>query len=137
MNVAKEKVRGVDEHTSAFFRGDFKAPERRLRERVFHCVTFVRVVGDGAKIIVRRDEQHAWTTAIEAHDRAGAELTAIESDVVRTDAGGQGFNVEKLAVPLVDLEPDLARLRVPVEGEEAGKLLHAFHLVCDRLSGHR
>src|SRR6185295_8988804 len=71
------------------------------------------------------------------NDRTAAELAAIETDVIRTDAGGQRFYVEKFRVPLVDLEPELARLRVPVEGEEAGKLLHALHLVCYRLSLHR
>ena len=80
-----------------------------------------------------RDEQHAWSTPIETNNRAVTELTAVESDVVRTDAGRQRLDVQKLSVPFVYLEPDLSGLRVPVEGEEAGKLLHALHLIADCL----
>src|SRR5687767_341937 len=82
VNIAKVEVGRVNQHTSALFSGDFETPQRRLRERVFYCEPFVGVVAAGAERVIRRDEQYAWSTAIETHDRAVAKLTTIEPDVV-------------------------------------------------------
>src|SRR5688572_15932443 len=133
MNVAQVKRSGVDQDASLFFCCDFEAPQRRLGKRVFHCISLVCVVAERAEPVVACDEQHTRAAAIETDDGAVAELSAVEPDVVRADAGRQRFDVEELAVPLIDLEPDFSGLRVPVKGEEAGKLLHTLHLVSDRL----
>src|SRR5688572_26803585 len=133
VNVAQIKIGRVHKHASALLGCDFETPQRGFSKRVFHRKPFIRVIAVRAKTIIRRDEQHAWSTAIETHDRAVAELTAIESDVVRADARGQRLDVQKLAVPLVDLEPDLSGLRVPVKSEEAGKLFHALYFIRDGL----
>ena len=74
MNVAQIKVGRVNQHASAFLGCDFETPQRRFGKRVFHCEPFIRVIAVRAKTVVRRDEQHAWSTAIETHDRAVAEL---------------------------------------------------------------
>ena len=55
--------------------------------------------------------------------RCVAELAAIEADVVRAEAGGERRDVEQLGVEPRNLEPEVARPRVPVEGEEAVDLL--------------
>lgn len=89
MNVAQKEVGGVDEYSIAFFGCDFKSPKSRFSERFFYRESLVLVVRRGAEIVVRSDEQDTWSNSIETHDCAVAELSAIETDVVRTDSGRQ------------------------------------------------
>ena len=82
MNVAQVEVCRINENAIAFFSGDFEAPQRRLCKCISHCQTLVGVIARGAEIVVRRNQQNAWPSAIETDNRAVAELTAIETDVV-------------------------------------------------------
>ena len=74
-----------------------------------------RVLAAGAVIVVAGDEKNLRTAAFKANDVGFAQLTAIQADVVGADAGGQRLQIEEIGVPLVDLEPELAGLSVPVE----------------------
>src|SRR5215217_5649998 len=82
VDVAQIKFRCVYQHATAFFSGDFEAPQCRLRKRITDCETLVIVVTDRAEVVVRRDQQHAWASAIKTNDCAVTELTTVETDVV-------------------------------------------------------
>src|SRR6185503_3664515 len=105
VNVAQEEARRIYQNTIAIFGGNFESPERRFGKCIFHCQALVGIVGAGAETIVRRHQQDTWSNAIEPNDIAITELGAIEANVVPSNTGGQRFNVKKLGVPLVDLEP--------------------------------
>src|SRR5512132_2387391 len=107
MNVAYVKTRRIDEDVIAFFSRVLEPPQRRFCERVAYCQTLVGIVCRCAKVVVGRNQQDARAGAIESNDSAPAELAAIETDVVRSDSRGERLDVEKLSVPLIDLEPDL------------------------------
>src|SRR5579859_1488039 len=106
-------------------RGCCESPERGLRKRVVDGAALVGVVADGPVFEIFLDEQNLGPAAFEAHDAGSAELAAVKADVVRTDARGQPALVKELRAPLVDFEPQLALLRVPVEIEIACELLRA------------
>src|SRR5262249_15240262 len=67
-------------------------------------------------------QQHLGPAPLEADDPRCAQLPAVQTDVVRTHARRQAALVEKLRVPLVDFQPQLAGLRVPIQIEKAGEL---------------
>jgi len=80
--------------------------------------------------LVSVNRQAALRT-LQTPDDARAHLTAVEPNVVRADAGGQGTLIQKLRAPFVDLQPQLAGFRVPVEIEVASQLLRARHFLRD------
>ena len=104
-----------------FFRGHRETPEHRFGERLSHRGAFIGIIGDRAIVQIRLDQQHFGADALKAHDARGAQLAAVEADVIGADAGGQGSLVEKFGVPLVDFQPELARLGIPIEVEVAGQ----------------
>ena len=89
MRVAQVKARGVNQRPIAVFGGDFKTPEGRFREGVLDGAAFVGVVAVGAKSVIRSDQQNARSGSFETHDVAVTELAAIQTDIVRSDPGGQ------------------------------------------------
>src|SRR5947207_4374430 len=82
MNIAQVECCRVNEHAISFFSSDVKSPQGRFCESVFYGDTFVGIVADRAKIVIRCDQQDTWSTAIETHDRAVAELSTIETNLV-------------------------------------------------------
>src|SRR5205085_3021280 len=82
MNVAKVEVRRVNQDAIPFFGRDLESPQRRFSECVFYCDALIGIVADRAKVVIRRDQQDSWSTPIKTHDRAVAELSAIEADIV-------------------------------------------------------
>src|SRR5690349_22815186 len=110
---------------SLFFRGYGESPERGLCERVVNGAALVGVVADGTVFQIFLNEQNLGSAAFEAHDAGSPELAAVKPDVVRANARGQAALVKELRAPLVDFEPQLALLRVPVEIEIARELLRA------------
>src|SRR5712692_13704 len=132
MSITQIKSCRIDERMPTLFRPHFKSPKRRFCESVFDRAPLISVVAVGAKRIVRCDQQNARPGALKANNVALAKLTSIQTDVIRSNAGGQRFNVKKFGIPLVDLEPDFSRLRVPVERKVTGKLLHAGDFFGDR-----
>src|SRR6266850_454696 len=133
MRVAQVKGGGVDQRPAAFFGRNFKSPQRRFGKSVFDRAAFVGVVAVRTKAVVRCYQQNAGPGAFEAHDVTLAKLASIQTDIVRTDGGGQRLNIKKLGIPLVDLQPDFAGFGVPVEGNVAGKLFHAGDFFGDGL----
>ena len=98
-------------------------PQRGLRERIVDRAAFVGVLAHRAVIEIFLDEQDLRAAALEAHDARRAKLAAVQPNIIRTDARRKPALVEEFAVPLVDFEPQLALLGVPVEIEITGKLL--------------
>src|SRR5947207_8389782 len=82
MNVAQVEVCRVDQHAISFFSSDVKSPQGRLCESVFYRDTLVGIVAARAKTVIRCNQQDTWSSAIETNDRAVAELSAIETDIV-------------------------------------------------------
>ena len=95
MHVAQIEIRGIDQGASALFRRDFKSPHRRFGEGVFHRTSLVSIVAVCAIAFVRRNQQHARPDALESHDMRLAHLSAIQTDIVRSDSRRQRFDVEK------------------------------------------
>ena len=71
-----------------------------------------------AEPIVGLNQQHAGADPHERHDRARADLPAVESQAVRAHAGRQRHLVEKLLVEPPDLEQQLALGLVPIDRHE-------------------
>src|SRR6185369_16983309 len=82
VDVTQIKSRRVNQHPITFLSGNFEAPQCRLRKRISNCESFVCVVTDRAEVVVRRDQQDSWYSAVKTDDSTVAELTAIETDVV-------------------------------------------------------
>ena len=91
----------------------------------------VGVVGDGAKAVVHLGEEDFGADALKFHDATFADLSAVEADVVRADAGGERVEVEEFGVPLVDLKPQLPFAVIPIERKIAGQLAHLLSLIRD------
>src|SRR5712691_9514711 len=103
MNVAQIESSGVNQRAIAFFGGDFKSPQRRFGECVPDGATLVGIIAVRAKRLVRSDQQNLRADALETHDMTLSKLAAVQTKVVRTNAGGQRLNVKKFKVPLVYL----------------------------------
>ena len=72
-----------------------------------HGAFFGGIFTDGTVVQIFLNEQNFGAAAFETDDARGAELSAIEADVVGADSRGQAALVEKLGVPLVNFEPEL------------------------------
>ena len=132
MDVAQQKRRGVDKEPVVRARGDREPEQDRRGERVFHRPVLVRVRRRGAVAVVRLHHQNLPAHPLEAHDARAAELPAVEPDVVRADARGQGIDVQHFRVKAADLEPKGSGVVVPVEREEAVQPLEAGRMRFDR-----
>ena len=125
MNVTQIKRGRIHQDAIAFFGAHLETPQRRFSECVFHGPPLIGVIAVSAECVVLSDQQNARTRAFEAHDIGLTKLPSIQTNVIRADASGQRFDIKKFRIPLIDLEPNLSRLRVPVERKVSGKLLHA------------
>src|SRR4030095_9649460 len=70
MHVAEIEVCSVYERSSALLGSNLKPPQGRFSKSIFNCLTFVRIVGNGAKVVIRSNEQNAWSNAFEPHNVA-------------------------------------------------------------------
>src|SRR5262249_48917643 len=103
--------------------GDGEASERGFGEGVVDGAALVWIIANGAIFEVLLNEQNFGADALEADDARGAELAAVEADVVGADAGRQAGLVDEFGGPFVDFEPELALFGVPIEVEVAGEFL--------------
>src|SRR6266849_10904972 len=90
-------------------------------------MTFRRIARDRTVLVVRLDHQHARTAAIEADDVRLPELSAVETERIRSDASGQRDLIDHLLAEPRDLQHQLAVLLVPRQREEA---VHALKHGC-------
>ena len=140
VSVAQEKFGGVHQGVIFFFGGYREAGQDGFGEGVVDGAFFGGIVADGAIVQIFLHEQNFGPAAFEPDDARGAELAAVEADVVGADAGGQAALVQKFRVPLVDFEPEFALFGVPVQIEVAGQFLGAsgfFRDGCGRRIGAR
>src|SRR5271169_3977679 len=131
MGVAHEERGRVDQNPIVVFGCNLESPKNRLSERILNGPTLGGIVAAGAVAEIELLEKHSGADALELDDAAFAELTAIKADIVRSDAGGERVEKEKLGVPARNLEPDLSFALIPVRGEEPIELLELFCFVGD------
>ncbi len=93
---------------------------------------FERVLAARSERLVGLDQHHARADALEAHEAAAAALPAIETDVVRSQTGGEAGREQEVAVESRDLEKHRSRSLVPVEREVAVDFPHPVGAVFDR-----
>ena len=127
VRIAQEEIGGIDEDILAFFGGHGETPQRRFGERIADGAALVRVVGHGAIFKILFDKEDLGPAAFESDDGGFAKLAAVESDVVRTDSGGEAALIKKILVPFIfiDFQPKLALFGVPIKIEIARQLLRA------------
>src|SRR5580692_3673503 len=99
-----------------------------------HGTSLVGVVAHRSVIKVFLNEQDLRPAAFESHNARLAKLAAVQPDVIRTDPRGKSALVEKLRIPLVDLQPQLPLLGIPVETKIARKLQRTGSLLRNRRS---
>ena len=91
---------------------DREAPEYRGRERLVERPDLVRIVGLDPESLVWLHHQHFWPDPLEAHERGGADLPAVEPDVVRANPRGERPDIEQVAVEPRHLHPERAVVAV-------------------------
>src|SRR5262249_21694700 len=106
--------------------------EHRSRERVLDRLAFERVGAARAERLVRLYEQHARADTLEKDEAPAAAGTAIEADVVRSQAGRESRREQELGVHLRDLEEHRSGPLVPVQREVAVNFPHAGGAILDR-----
>ncbi len=143
VSVSEEKVGGVNKYMAILLGcigdrfaillgGNGEAPKRRLRERIVDSTALIHVVGHRAIAEILLNEENFRPAALEPDDGRFAELAAVEADVIRADARREPALVEEFRLPLIDFEPQLTLLGVPIQIEIAGKLLRAGDFFGDR-----
>ncbi len=116
----QEEIGGVDQHGAVRRLGrDGEAPQHGLRKRLLHRELLGGVGGRAAKLLVRLHQQHLGADALEAHDAAVCDLSAVQAEIVRARAERQRVGVEKIDVEVRNLKVELAGGGVPVERKEA------------------
>src|SRR5947207_14171153 len=105
------------------FGGHREAPEDRPGKRVFDRFAFGGIAAARPEIEVRLRHQHLRAHTMKADDPAAGFLAAIETDIVRSESGGQAGREQKIGVEARDLEEQASRPLVPVERKEAIELL--------------
>ncbi len=132
VRVAQKKFRRIHQRPLTLLRRHRKSPQCRFRKRIAHRPPLIRIVADRAKFQIRLHQQHLRPAALEPHQMRPAQLPAVQPDVIRTNPRRQRALVQELRPPLVDLQPQLARLRVPINIEVPRYLLHRRRLFCNR-----
>src|SRR4030095_9745129 len=85
--------------------------------------------------LVALHEHHAWADPLELDDAAAtaAAGSAIETDVVRTEAGREAAAEQELGIEPRDLQQHSAGTLIPVEREIAVEFLQARGAIFDGL----
>ena len=129
MRIAQIKIRRIHQHVPILFRRRRESPYHRLRKRIMHRALFIRIIAHRAKIQILFNQQNLRPTPFEPHNPRRAQLPAIQSNVVRTNSRRQSALVQKLRVPLINLQPQLPGLRIPIQIEIARQLLRVLGLL--------
>ena len=120
MRVAQEEIGGVDKNCAGGIGGgDGESGENRFRKGLPDGELLCGIGCGGAERLILFDEKHLGTNALEAHDHAGRNLAAIETEIVRADAEGERMEVKQFVALVVgvngNLDVELAGFRVPIE----------------------
>src|SRR5467141_384338 len=97
-----------------------------------YCAPLVGVLAHRAILQVFLDQQHLRPAALESHDPPRAKLPAVQPNIIRPHARRKPALVEKLAPPLVNLQPQLPLLRIPIKVEIPRQLLRPRRLLFNR-----
>ena len=135
MDIGQEKRRRVHQHGSIRVLGVNCEPgEHRRGERLRHRSLLGRIARGAAKLLVGFHQQELWSCAFEVDDFALGDLTAIEASSAQlagAHAPRRGMGIEQIRRARVrrvagqrDFEIQLAGLRVPVQRQQAWRVLH-------------
>ena len=124
MRVSQKKIRRIHQRVVLFFSRHRESPQRRLCKRIVHRAPLVRIIAHRAVFQILLHQQHLRPAAVKPHDARRAQLPAVQPDVVRSNPRRQPALVQKLRSPLVNLQPNLPLLRIPVQVEVPRQLLH-------------
>jgi hypothetical protein len=115
VGIAEEKRSCVHEGPAFFLRLDRKRPENRRCERFFDRTRFGRTASERAITLIWLDQEYPRSDSLEANQVGAAHLAAIESDRIRSDAGGERDLINQLEPRAGNLEEKFPRLFLPVE----------------------
>ena len=135
VHVAQEEVGGVHEQSAVRLGGNGKAPQDRLRERVFHGASFERIGAARPERLVALHEHQARPDTLELDDAALAALTTIEPEVVRTEARREPGREQELRIDPRHFEQHRAGAFIPVQREVAVDLAEAVRAIFDGRHG--
>ena len=123
MGVPNDKRCGIYKNLPIFLCYDIETMQNACCKR-FGNAPALRGIFRGRDVVeVGSLQKHFWAVTLEVYDAGRTELVTIQPDIVRAQACRQGHLVDEVLIEAVDLEPDFARVIIPVEGEEA---LHGF-----------
>ncbi len=123
MGVSNDERRGIHKNLPILLCDDIESVQNAGSKR-FGNAPALRGIFRGRYVIeVRSLQKHFRAVTLEVHDAGWTELVTVQPDIIRAQACRQGYLVDEVLIEAVDLEPDLARVIIPVEGEEA---LHGF-----------
>src|ERR1700710_3058121 len=111
--------------------GDRKAPENRLRERIFDGLLLLRIRAARTERLVALDEHHLRSDTMERDDAALPATATIEADVIRAKSRRQPGREEELGVETRYLHEQSAGSLVPVEREISVELARARRSLLD------
>src|SRR6267154_1186737 len=136
MIIPQEKIRRVYQRvvlvSYLLLRLHLESPQRRLRKRIVHRAPFVGVVAHRAILQVFLNKQHLRPAPLKPYDACCPQLPAVQPNVIRPHARRKPALVKELAPPLVDLQPQLPLLRIPIKIEVPRKLLRPRRLLRNR-----
>ena len=119
VRVVKEKCRGIHQHAAIVFGLGLEAPQHGTGEGFLHRAALIGVGGVSAEGRMHFHQQDLRAATLEADQARTAGLSAVEADVVRSNARGKRIDVKKVGVEAGDFHPQLAGLGLPIEGNEA------------------
>ena len=96
--IAKEEIGGIHQYVAVRFGAYGKTPEHGFGEGIGHGATLGGIGAGGAKRFVALHQQHARTDAFKFHQAAGAFAAAVETDIVRSQAGGDAGSQQEFAI---------------------------------------
>ena len=134
MRIPYQEVRCVNQNDWPGFCRDPTPPQDGLSEGLGYGSLFGRIVGDRAISLVGFHQENAGAVSLKTHHSLSTLAGAVQADGVRSQAGCQRFQVQKLFLETIDFQPDLALFLIPEEVEEALVALHPFGLFGDRRS---
>ncbi len=134
VRIAQEKIRGVHQSMIFFLGFHLEAPQRRLRKRIVHRSPFVGIVAHRAVFEVFLNQQHLRAAALKSHNARSAKLPPVQPDIIRPDPRRKPALVKKFAPPLINFQPQLPLLCIPVKVEIPSKPLRTRRLLRNRRS---
>ena len=126
MTISHKEVRRVNQRvTICRFRRHRESPQCRPGERISHRLPLRRVRTRRAERLVLLHHKNLGPDALKRHDTPLPALTAIETNVVRTEPSCESGRDQELGIEARDLKIEVARALFPIQWKKAVQLLHS------------